>query len=102
MSQRIRSSFRSCDILGRIGGDEFVVFMKNTHRQYVEKKASILCQSLCMDVTNNQETVHVSATIGIALYPYDGFNFMQLYQHADEALYHIKKDGKNNFKFFSE
>lgn len=43
MSQRIRSSFRSCDILGRIGGDEFVVFMKNTHRQYVEKKASILC-----------------------------------------------------------
>lgn len=102
ISKRIVSLFRSDDILGRIGGDEFVVFMKHTTKDVAERKALLLCENLRMDIASDKESVHVSATIGIALAPNDGKDFITLYQHSDEALYRVKKGGKNNYGFYGE
>lgn len=102
ISQRIISLFRSDDILGRIGGDEFVVFMKHTPKDVAERKAILLCEALRMELSNTKECVLVSATIGIALSPTDGLDFITLYQHGDEALYRIKNEGKNNYGFYGE
>lgn len=102
ISQRITSLFRSDDILGRIGGDEFVVFMKHTYKDIAERKAISLCEALRMDISNEKDHVFVSATIGVALSPTDGLDFITLYQHGDEALYRVKKEGKNNYGFYGE
>ena len=102
ISHRIISLFRTDDILGRIGGDEFVVFMKHTPKEAAERKALLVCENLRMDIGNDKESVHVSATVGIALAPDDGKDFITLYQHSDEALYRVKKGGKNNYGFYGE
>ena len=102
ISQRILTLFRSEDIAGRVGGDEFVVFMKHTIREIAEKKAEMLCEHLRMKVKGENQIVHISATIGISLAPLHGIDFTSLYQHGDEALYQVKKRGKNNYGFYGE
>lgn len=87
-------------IAGRIGGDEFTMFLPFSGRAELEKWAAGFVQSLSRTITMNEKTCHVSASIGIALYPCDGTDFEQLYQKADAALYRTKKNGKNGYLFY--
>ena len=76
--------------------------MKHTTREIAEKKAEMLCEHLRMKVKGENQIVHISATIGISLAPLHGIDFTSLYQHGDEALYQVKKRGKNNYGFYGE
>lgn len=96
----IRSHFSSDDILGRIGGDEFVVFSSVTDEKWVLQKAAEMNEALNKDYVRGSERWHISSSIGIAFAPRDGACFEQLYRHADSALYETKKHGRNGFTLY--
>ena len=101
LARCIKSSFRQSDIVGRIGGDEFIVLFKNiAKKEVIVKKAKELLQLLQRKYTSGNITYEVSASIGIVLSPLYGTNFNDLFQKADRALYHVKENGKNNFYFY--
>ncbi len=98
----IRKAFRSNDIIGRIGGDEFVVFLHCPSREWVQEKAVQLVRTLDMDCEQGKARLHISSSIGVALYPHDGEDMATLYHNADAALYVVKENGKNNYQFFGD
>lgn len=100
LSSRMRLLFRRDDILGRIGGDEFIIYMSHVNEVITAEKAKSLCRHLATKISREEGEVIVSVTIGIAMMPRDGSDFDTLYRHADEALYYIKEHGKNGYEFY--
>lgn len=94
---QIRRLFRSTDIMGRVGGDEFLVLMKDTASADVllDKLAQI--NSLFSEIRLKDESYHVGGSVGVALYPQDGTEYETLYKKADMALYYSKAHGKSRF-----
>lgn len=103
-STALRSMIRNEDIVSRVGGDEFCIFMTGTlSRKECENKASRILEHLetvFRDISQINESVSVS--MGIAMAPDDGEDFITLYKHADAALYHVKQNGKNGYYFYGE
>lgn len=94
----LRSSLRNADLLGRLGGDEFMIFMNNVpYDAFIEKRAEQICRQVNRRVGKN---VLIGASIGIAVYPRDGTDFSVLYEMADDALYKVKQEGGNSFAFY--
>lgn len=90
-TKEIRKLFRSSDILGRIGGDEFVIFMKDASEYKIKERAAQICEF-------SHQGIHMSVSIGVAYAFKEGDNFEALYVKADQAMYHVKRSGKNGFK----
>ncbi len=97
---QIKAEFRTTDILGRVGGDEFLIFLKNVDENISQDVAA---QKAIRVFKNFQagEYVKYSATgsIGAAIYPTDAKDFEGLYKAADRALYKAKRRGKNQLAF---
>lgn len=94
---------RSSDIVGRIGGDEFIVLLSNvSERKILEAKARKFIASVKTFQIILKMELAVSISVGIAVYPHDGKTFQELYQNADKALYAAKNFGKNQFRFFDD
>ncbi len=95
--------FRNRDIVGRIGGDEFVVFLEGTvEKDVIEEKAQALCKTINKKYyAENQETIEISASVGISIAPKDGMDFETLFNAADLAMYKSKDIGKNAYTFYS-
>lgn len=96
----IKRNFRSRDVVGRIGGDEFVVFVPVPGRQWAENKAVALSRALDDELADGINTVKFSASIGVALAPAGDDDFDTLYKNADKALYATKQCGKNGYTIF--
>jgi len=102
LADAIRGCFRSSDLVGRLGGDEYVIIMKDTPTQaIIAHKAEELRQAI-MEVSAQYPEQQVTCSIGIGRYPQDGRTRGELYRCADEALYQAKAAGKNRICFFSE
>ena len=101
MSHKIRESFRNTDIVGRIGGDEFVVFMKATTESFARKKAELLCKNARKVVYGGEKRLQVTVSVGAAIYGKDGMSYAELFDSADEAMYSVKMEGRNGFHFKS-
>ena len=95
----LRSLFSSPDtVLGRLGGDEMMVFLTNCPSlDYIEEAAGKICRSF--SVTTGAPCP-LSTSVGIAVAPCDGSHFSSLYKCADMALYQAKYYGKNRYSFF--
>jgi putative two-component system response regulator len=98
----IRDSFRTNDIVARLGGDEFFVFMKDIAS---DKDAVNKCEKLRLalyrDVTYGEQTVKISASMGI-IFVKQGAQFLDIYMKADSALYRAKENGRNQICTYSE
>lgn len=93
--------FRSSDIVGRIGGDEFVVFIRDIGRiELVEQRAEQICGLFVGALPRGESSCEVSCSVGISLYQKHGRTFEELYQNADIALYEAKKRGRNRFVLY--
>lgn len=88
------------EVVGRIGGDEFLIFLRNTTSEKAKQKAVELNEMLRHLFENEKNAAHVTGSIGIALYPEDGGDFKSLYHSADQALYQAKKLGKDQYTVF--
>lgn len=103
VSNILKKMFRSSDIIGRFGGDEFVILLRNL-RDYSDSERLIaeLCQMICKTYVCNGKSVMLSASIGAAKAPIDGNTFKELFQKSDIALYQVKKQGKNGYKYYEK
>ncbi len=102
ISASLSENFRDDDIIGRIGGDEFIVFIKNiSDTAIIEKKAKAIASSFQNNYTGENENYKVSGSIGISLFPKDGKTYEELYKAADKALYKSKLSGKDRYTFYT-
>lgn len=90
--------FRSSDIIGRIGGDEFVLLLRDMRTlDFAEQLIENLNVLFHRTYQEGEQSVTISASIGLAAAPQDGSTFQELYKKADEVQYQVKKHGKNGF-----
>lgn len=98
IEQKLRKGLRKDDIIGRIGGDEFMVCLRNVSDPVViERLAKHICSLSRHSMPNG---MHLSASLGIAVSPRDGSCFEELYKNADIAMYTAKRRGGDGFVLF--
>ncbi len=104
VANRLNSKLRSTDVLGRLGGDEFGVVLPQTTRAEAEQVAAALLAALTEhDVeVHNGGYAHISASIGIVLFPAHGTTASELLARADTAMYLAKDRGRNQCHVFDE
>ncbi|MHA6495429.1 putative bifunctional diguanylate cyclase/phosphodiesterase [Pseudomonas borbori] len=100
VAERLRATLRAQDTLARLGGDEFVLLVKIASPDDAAALAEKLCDSINQPFVLPRHELHVSASIGIAVYPGDGEDGRDLMLHADAAMYHTKNSGRNGHSFF--
>jgi diguanylate cyclase len=102
VAKRLMNVVRSGDIVCRLGGDEFAILAHNFESQ---ERIIQLAERILEDlrrpifIVNNEQ--YISASIGVATYPDAGNNAGDMLKAADLAMYRAKRDGKNNYHFFS-
>lgn len=102
VGDKLKSIFRDSDYIGRIGGDEFMVFMKSTNNTaIIEFRAHQILEELDTIYRSATHSYRVTASVGIACYPQDANSFHELYDCADLALYDAKNRGKGDFVFYN-
>jgi diguanylate cyclase (GGDEF)-like protein len=89
-AERLRKSLRSCDIIGRPGGDEFVALVPDVSAKVADKLAQRLTKALEEPYTIGSETMNCAASIGLALYPDNANTLTGLLREADQAMYRAK------------
>jgi diguanylate cyclase (GGDEF)-like protein len=103
IAHRLRSSLRQSDKIARMGGDEFYVLIEDLHDgSDAADIAGKLLEEALRPIRFNECECSLSASIGIAVYPQDGATKEVLLRHADHAMYEVKQEGKNGYRFFSK
>ena len=99
--KRIRREAGKNAFVGRIGGDEFVVVLPGCNdRQDSGAIADRVIGALCQDTEVFGDVFHLSASVGVALYPEDGDTVDEILKNVDNAMYFAKQCGKNCWKFY--
>ncbi len=99
----IKGLFRSTDILGRFGGDEFVLFIRDIpSMDFIKEKADELIKYFEKSYRLGDTEHKISLSVGIAIYPKHGATYEELYKNADESLYQAKRAGKDMYCIFGE
>ncbi len=84
---KLKEIFRDSDIIGRMDGGVFIIFLKNIHNPDILKtKALTICEILKNRYQFEKENIDISACVGISVYPTDGTSYEELYSHALDAL----------------
>lgn len=103
VAKRIKSTLRQSDMLARMGGDEFVVVLETARNK---NSAAFVCNKILevlrTPIKIGNYELSTSASIGVAMFPEDGENLSRLIKHADAAMYHAKKQGKNTFEYYDK
>lgn len=95
----LRETFRESDILGRAGGDEFLVFMPGVSSpELAASRAESLCRALSQQSGYFDKFSPFTCSVGISLYPRDGGSYEALFEAADAAMYRAKREGKNAYQ----
>ncbi len=103
LGSQIGSIFRASDIVGRVGGDEFMVFLKDiSNDQDIMKEAGKVEAFFKHFQPGEYVKYKATASIGVAIYPQEGEDFETLYKAADQGLYKAKKRGKNQLAFYKD
>ncbi|MCG6202835.1 diguanylate cyclase domain-containing protein [Psychromonas antarctica] len=99
-STRLLSCVREVDTVGRVGGDEFWVILSNMpDKNSIITIAQKLVKAVAEPYKFDSKKISISASIGIALYPEHAVTPLELVSLADEAMYEMKRNGKNNYAF---
>lgn len=103
LAVRLQSMFRATDIVGRTGGDEFMVFLKDIRDiTMIEREGKKIEQFFHQFEVGEYVKYSVTASVGAAVFPGDGNTFENLYKSADNALYVSKRRGKNQLTFYKK
>jgi diguanylate cyclase (GGDEF)-like protein len=89
-AERLRQSLRSCDIVGRPGGDEFVALVPDVDSDVADKLAERLAGALEQPYNIGRQRLFCAASIGLALYPENANTLTGLLREADQAMYRAK------------
>lgn len=100
-AERLSGNVRKDDVVSRVGGDEFVILLRNvSDASFAGAIATSLLRVLCQEAILHEVRLSVSASIGVALFPRDGNNTDALLHSADAAMYNAKQGGRNTYRLF--
>jgi diguanylate cyclase (GGDEF)-like protein len=103
IAKRLKDKMRKEDTVARLGGDEFVIMIEDVSCvEAISVLVTEISNLIDIPVTLSSQTVSVSSSIGIAMYPGDGQDAEDLLKNADIAMYHAKAQGRSNFQFFTQ
>ncbi len=100
VAERLRGCLREADTVARLGGDEFTVITRLGSGEDAEVVARKVLDALAPNFDLGNRPWRIGASIGISLCPEDACDATELMQHADNAMYQVKRDGKNSYAFF--
>lgn len=102
ITERLLSDIRETDIVGRLGGDEFILVLSElSDVKYVNSIAKKLLKHIAEPMLIGKKEISMTVSIGISLYPQDGQNFSTLLKKADDAMYEVKERGRNGMSYAS-
>jgi len=102
-AQRLNELIRSEDTVGRLGGDEFIVLLRNIkHKKDVQFIAEALLKKFRQPFHIDNRELILTTSVGIAFYPDDATLSSELLRNADTAMYQAKALGRNNYSYFTE
>jgi len=100
---RINECVRKSDTVARLGGDEFTIILPELHdNHHIHIIADNIIHKLAEEFHIDEEAIHISASLGITLFPHDAENIEGLIKNADQAMYEAKKKGRNCFSYFTQ
>ena len=103
VARRFNEIVRASDTVGRMGGDEFTLFLQNIASA---ENAALVAQKLVANIGRpymiDGHEIFITASLGITLFPNDGDTADELLKNADAAMYYVKEHGKNTFQFYSQ
>lgn len=103
LGKLLQEHFREEDVVGRIGGDEFVVLLYNIgSRENMEARVQSLQKKIREMEIKELGEKRLSISAGIAFAPKDGCSFMDLYRRADNALYQTKRAGRDGYHVYEK
>jgi diguanylate cyclase (GGDEF)-like protein/PAS domain S-box-containing protein len=98
---RLTESVRASDTVCRLGGDEFVILLSEVaHAHDAAVCADKLLQAIRVPYVIDEHELHVTASVGIVIYPGDGAEVELLLKNGDSAMYEAKDRGRNNYQFY--
>ena len=102
VAARLRNCLRASDIVIRQGGDEFVLILGDHYRiQSVISSLKRVLFEVSKPIMLSGRDYQVGASLGVAMFPQDGDDALNLLKHADAAMYAAKNKGRNNFQFYT-
>lgn len=104
IARRLRDHVRGEDLIGRLGGDEFLAILQNCDVLKANQIAGRILQAVYQPIVINSKhdtSITISASIGISLYPHDGQDTDTLLRNADMAMYQAKSAGRNQVHFYA-
>jgi diguanylate cyclase (GGDEF)-like protein/PAS domain S-box-containing protein len=102
VGERLRNVLRSSDTIARVGGDEFVVLAGSTNPDYAVQLAKKILEQLRLPIMVAGQSISISGSLGIAVFPENGTDPQQLMRAADMAMYTAKAEGRNRYHFYAE
>jgi diguanylate cyclase (GGDEF)-like protein len=101
VAECLKCCMRESDTIARFGGDEFMVLLPEVlHEQDAVTVAEKMLEALRQPLMLGDRELFISSSIGISLYPSDGSDSETLIKNADTAMYHSKKQGRNNYQLY--
>lgn len=105
IAKRLEASVGKNNIISRIGGDEFLIFIKNeksTPQYLIPVVANKILKNLRLPIKAGENIINTSISLGISIYPDSGKDIDTLIKHADIAMYNSKENGKNSYSVFEK
>ena len=103
VAERLQGQVRKADTLTRLGGDEIVIILEQLRKtEDLNRFVKKLLKDLVQPILIAEQELHVTASIRISIYPENGVNADRLMSAADIAMYQVKKNGGNTYRFYSE
>lgn len=103
IAQRLRACVREGDTVARLGGDEFTILLRGVgHAEGLRRVLRKIIKSVAQPCELGEHAEHVTASIGISLYPLDATGVEKLLNHADQAMYRAKQGGKNRWVIYGQ
>ncbi len=97
----LRDMFKGGDVIGRIGGDEFLIYMRNLNTiSDADEMAGNIVKRINFKFDFEEQPVHVTCSVGVAVYPYHGTTYEGLFEKADRAVYTVKANGKDGYRVY--
>ncbi|MBU0633302.1 sensor domain-containing diguanylate cyclase [bacterium] len=101
-SQEIRNNMRDSDFFARIGGEEFVILLPNASSEHAIKKATFLLEKINnLDIHYKDSILKITVSMGVSEFVHPD-NIYSLLSKADEALYYVKENGRNNVYLYAK
>ena len=102
VARRLRATVRDEDVVARLNGDKFAIVLTEIYsRDNASTVADKIILAVCQTITLANTPLTLSPSIGIAMYPDDGLDALELLRNADAAMYHAKDSGRANRQFYT-